>query len=99
MHKRNFSLTSGECLNDDNYSIIAFDVKVDGDDISVLLPETGDLDKVIATHRWMVKRDTARVLDGKVQVEQSGNVEIVGPKDEVAGGGCASACGDSKLEW
>ena len=47
MHKRNFSLTSGTCLNDDAYSIIAFDVRVDGDDISVLLPDEKDLDAVV----------------------------------------------------
>ena len=98
MHKRNFSLTSGTCLNDDNYSIITFDVKLDGDDISVLLPNAEDLDKVIATHRWMIKRDTARELDGELLAAANSGIEIVGPKDE-AGGGCASACGDSKLQW
>ncbi|EKM57614.1 uncharacterized protein PHACADRAFT_182112 [Phanerochaete carnosa HHB-10118-sp] len=99
MHKRNFSLTSGACLNDDNYSIIAFDVRVEDDEISVLLPEEKDLDAVIATHRWMVKRDTAQALDGDARTKESSAVEIVGPKDEVVGAGCESACGDSKLEW
>jgi nitrite reductase (NAD(P)H) len=99
MHKRNFSLTSGSCLNDDNYSIIAFDVKVDGDDISVLLPEEKDLDSVIATQHWMVKRGTAAALDGDARVKEGSAVEIVGPKEEAAGAGCGSACGDSKLDW
>jgi nitrite reductase (NAD(P)H) len=99
MHKRNFSLTSGACLNDNNYSIITFDVKVDGDNISVLLPEMQDLDTVIATERWMVKRDTAQVLDGDARLKASSTIEILSPKDEVNGGGCVSACGDKKLEW
>ena len=98
MHKRNFSLTSGTCLNDDNYSIITFDVKVEdgSDDIYVLLPEPEHLDQVIATSKWMVKRDTAKLLDG-----EESTIEIVGPDDGQAAqsGGCASACGDKKLEW
>ncbi|KIP04506.1 hypothetical protein PHLGIDRAFT_31334 [Phlebiopsis gigantea 11061_1 CR5-6] len=97
MHKRNFSLTSGACLNDDNYSIIAFNVKVEDDGISVLLPEPKDLDQVIATSRWMVKRDTAKALDDDTSIEDS-VIDIVGPKGEKAAG-CASACGDNKLEW
>lgn len=72
MHKRNFSLTTGACLNDDNYSIIAFDVRVDATgDISVLLPEPNDLDAVIATGKWMIKRDTARTLDCSGGLPQS----------------------------
>ena len=99
MHKRNFSLTSGACLNDDNYSIIAFDVKVDGDDISVLLPDEKDLDSVIATHRWMVKHDTAVALDGGARVKPGSGVEVVGPRDETAAAGCATGCGNSTLDW
>ncbi|KAI0338846.1 nitrite reductase [Trametopsis cervina] len=105
MHKRNFSLHSGSCLNDDQYSILAFDVQVDADsdDISVLLPESKELDALIGTSRWMVKRDTAKALDGEGQdIDISGGVEIVGPPaDSDIGGGCASEsmCGDSKLDW
>lgn len=97
MHKRNFSLTSGVCLNDDNYGIITFNVKVEGDDIYVLLPDAKDLDQVIATNLWMIKRDTAKRLDSDAQAKDS-TVEIVGPKAQ-AGSGCGSVCVDSKLEW
>ena len=97
MHKRNFSLTNGSCLNDDNYSIIAFDVKAEGSEISVLLPEPEDLAKVTATSRWMVKRDTAKILDNGVSLKAN-MIDIVGPRDEQVSG-CASTCGDSKLEW
>ena len=102
MHKRNFSLSSGACLNDDNYSIIAFDVKVDDttNDILVLLPEPDELDAVLGTSKWMVRRDTAEAAES--------GVEIVGPDgNKVAGdtaklvdtNGCAGGCGDSKLDW
>lgn len=97
MHKRNFSLTTGACLNDDNYSIIAFEVRVEDGEISVLLPEPKELDQAIATSKWMVKRDTARTLDSGTSPEDS-VIDIVGAKSEKIAG-CESACGDTKLEW
>lgn len=56
MHKRNFSLQGGECINDEDYSIITFDVKHDEatDDILLLLPETSDMDAVLGTAKWSV---------------------------------------------
>ena len=95
MHKRNFLLNSGNCLNDDRYSILAFDVKIEDDgsnDISVLLPEPEDLEQVIGTQRWIVRKDTAKVLDG--DGHDIDGVEVVGPN----GGECGSACG-GKLDW
>lgn len=102
MHKRNFSLSSGSCLNDDRYSILAFEVKVEedgSDDISVLLPEPEDLEKVIGTERWIVKRDTAKEIDGEDHDIEG--VEIVGPDGKAASveaGGCGTAC-EGKLDW
>ncbi len=104
MHKRNFSLKSGDCLNDTNYSILTFDVKVhmETEDVLILLPDPEDLDAVIATGKWMVKHDTAGLLDA--------GVEIVGPDGSpiakhgreaiVPEAGCAGEmCGDTKLDW
>ncbi|THU96328.1 nitrite reductase [Dendrothele bispora CBS 962.96] len=85
MHKKNFGLTSGNCLNDDAYSILTFDVKEEGK-ILVLLPDESDLDPVIGTSRWMVRQATAKVLDSGAQ-----SVEIVGPPSE--------SCSGGKLEW
>jgi nitrite reductase (NAD(P)H) len=94
MHKRNFSLTSGSCLNDDNYKILTFEVKVEDDgtdDISILLPEPEALEEVIGTGKWMVKSGTAKALDG---VEHNvGGIELVGPDMST------SACGGGKLDW
>ena len=93
MHKRNFNLASGDCLNDENYSILSFEVKVEDGTILVLLPEATELDAVIGTQKWMVRRDSS--------LRDSGSVEIVGPRDvaDTVGNGCANHCGDSRLDW
>ncbi len=106
MHKRNFSLTTGECLNDESYGIVTFDVKTEGDELLLLLPEAEDLDGVIGTAKWMVRQATAEMLDRGLELIEESAVEIVGPGEgllqseaEVGVAGCGSACGDSKLEW
>ncbi|MES2789537.1 MAG: nitrite reductase small subunit NirD, partial [Planctomycetota bacterium] len=43
MHKKTFSLKTGGCLTGEPYSIQTFPVKIDGDDVLVLLPPPGDL--------------------------------------------------------
>ena len=95
MHKRNFALDSGACLNDDNYSVITFDAKAEGDDILLLLPEPSALDAVIGTSKWMVRQATR-------EIEERGgeSIEIVGPGDEPASSGTTtSLCGNHALEW
>ena len=103
MHKRNFSLSSGACLNDDNYSIIAFDVKVqeETDSILVLLPEPQDLDAVIATSQWMIRKDTAEPAQEGIEIVGPDGQEMNGThaKEPIGSAGCGGACGDSKLEW
>ena len=96
MHKRNFDLTTGACLNDGDYGVIAFDVKREGDDLLLLLPEPDALDAVIGTSKWMVRQATAELIDKGA--EETSAVEIVGPTEET--GACGgTSCGDSKLEW
>lgn len=99
MHKRNYDLTSGACLNDDSYGIIPFKVKADGDDLLLLLPDEGDLDAVIGTSKWMVRQATAELLDKTADA----TVEIVGPSDAVLtedAHACSGAtCSDAKLDW
>lgn len=97
MHKRNFALDSGACLNDDNYSVITFEAKAEGDDILLLLPEASILDEVIGTSKWMVRQATQAAKDRGGE-----SIEIVGPGDEpVSGdtGGAAPLCGNHALEW
>ena len=38
LHKKTFSLESGECLSGDPYSVEVFPVRVEGDDVFVQLP-------------------------------------------------------------
>jgi nitrite reductase (NAD(P)H) len=107
MHKRNFELKTGDCLNDSEFSIITFEVRADGDDISLLLPPEDELDAVIGTSKWLVRQATAEMLDRG----SGGGIEIVGPDDDnerkgAGGTACgtgavpdAPACGNSKLEW
>ena len=49
LHKRNFSLKSGACTSDDDYSVRVFPVKVDAEDVYLDLPPTEVLDKLLAT--------------------------------------------------
>ncbi|KZT30290.1 nitrite reductase [Neolentinus lepideus HHB14362 ss-1] len=102
LHKRNYKLDNGECLNDNNYSIIAFDVKEENGKLSLLLPQPDELDAVIGTSKWMVRKATAEV------VERGGGdaLEIAEVRDEAdvdvsAGSGCTgNNCGGGKLmDW
>lgn len=109
MHKRNYSLRGGDCLNDEDYSIMTFDVKHDAatDDILLLLPESKDMDAVLGTARWMVTQASSEALGRGA----SGRLEIVGPggenarAEEVSGGGhaseagCSNGAGNAKLSW
>ena len=93
MHKRNFTLRGGECLNDDAYNILTFDVHVEGNDILVLLPDIDVLDRLIGTSKWMVKQHTAEIVDRGL----GDGIEVVGPSQCTTG---SDACGgDPKLDW
>ena len=52
LHKKTFSLKNGGCLSGENYGIMTFPVKVEGDDVSLLLPPRERLDAVLATDRF-----------------------------------------------
>ncbi|KZT68487.1 nitrite reductase [Daedalea quercina L-15889] len=96
MHKRNFTLRGGDCLNDDAYSILTFDVRVEGDDISLLLPEAEELDELIGTSKWMVKRQTAGIVNKGL----GDGVEVSRPTAGCDGQSLTAACGgDPSLEW
>jgi nitrite reductase (NADH) large subunit len=51
LHKKTFSLETGECLSGEDFRVSVFPVKVDGDDVYVQLPPAADLDRELATHR------------------------------------------------
>lgn len=59
LHKRNFSLDTGDCQNDEEYKILAFDVKEENGDLLVQLPPPEELDALIGSSKWMVRKATA----------------------------------------
>ncbi|GAA6022628.1 hypothetical protein JCM8202_005024 [Rhodotorula sphaerocarpa] len=104
LHKRNFRLDNGDCLNDDEYKILAFDVLERDGDLLVQVPPPDELDALIGSSKWMVRKATADALGRNAATA----IEIVGPTGEVdedkkaAGTECGQAdksCGTHKLDW
>ena len=44
VHKKTFSLESGQCLSGEDYSVQVFPVKIEGDDVYLQLPPVEELD-------------------------------------------------------
>lgn len=102
LHKRNFRLTDGKCLNDEDFSIIPFDVKQEGDDLLVLLPDSDNLDAAIGTSKWMVKQASAELSSrGGGEGIEIANVGIGLSESGHACAGEQSSCsgGNASLEW
>jgi nitrite reductase (NADH) large subunit len=55
LHKKTFSLESGKCLSDADYSIRVFPVKVEASEVYVELPPQADLDEELATDLYAVR--------------------------------------------
>jgi len=88
MHKKNFALETGDCLTDGpDLKLMTFDVKIEGEHVWLLLPSTDELDGLLGTSKWMIKKHHVR-KEKKINI-----IERVG--QEVACGGC----GDNKLDW
>ena len=49
LHKKTYSLQSGECLSGDDYAVRTFPVKAEEDNVYLELPPTEVLDKLLAT--------------------------------------------------
>lgn len=62
LHKRTFSLRSGECLNGDEPAVQTFPVKVEGGEVFVCLPPQEDLASTLSTrcHRMLATTRPAR---------------------------------------
>lgn len=85
---------------------MAFEAKEENGDILLLLPPSDDLDSLIGTSRWMVRKATAEAYGKNLATA----LEIVGPSDaavamelgdEAPAPAGVHACGSgaSKLEW
>ncbi|GAA5913645.1 uncharacterized protein JCM6883_004036 [Sporobolomyces salmoneus] len=106
LHKRNYSLDTGDCQNDDEYKILAFDVKEENGNLLVQLPPPDELDALIGSSRWMVRKAKAAAT----AANPSNDIDIVGPDGDAepdkkaASGSCGDgdkACGGGggELEW
>ncbi|OCF30509.1 nitrite reductase [NAD(P)H], large subunit [Kwoniella heveanensis BCC8398] len=106
LHKRNYRLDNGDCTNDDQFKILTFEARsTQTESVEVLLPPAEDLDEVIGSSKWMVKKATAEALGRNAAT----SIDIVAPSGELkdsakategnGSSGCEGACGDSKLEW
>ncbi|TNY23557.1 NADPH nitrite reductase [Rhodotorula diobovata] len=81
LHKRNFRLDNGDCLNDDEYKILAFSVKEDGGDLLVQLPPPDELDALIGSSKWMVRKATAEAFgrNAATKIECVGSPFAIAP--------------------
>jgi nitrite reductase (NADH) large subunit len=55
LHKKTFSLESGECLSGEDFSLQVFPVKVDGDEVYLELPPAEHLDQQLATEQHCIR--------------------------------------------
>lgn len=55
LHKKTFALESGACLSGDDLSLKVFPVKVEGDDVLLLLPPKKQLDALLSTTTHCIK--------------------------------------------
>lgn len=56
IHKKNFDLKSGKCLNGDAHPINAFSVKVENSQVYLLLPSINILNDVLSTEKYIIKK-------------------------------------------
>lgn len=102
LHKRNFRLTDGKCLNDEDFTIIPFDVKQEGDNLFVLLPDSDSLDAVIGTSKWMVRQASAELASrgGGEGIEIAGvGIGLSESGSACSGGRSACSGGNASLDW
>jgi nitrite reductase (NAD(P)H) len=98
MHKRNFNLTAdkdsggGKCLNDDSINIATFPIEERAGEIWVRLPPEEELDSLLGTTRWRVRKDETPDKLGSL------NKFTAKTKIRFANGG-PTTCGETKLDW
>ncbi|KAL3910462.1 MAG: hypothetical protein SGARI_002113 [Bacillariaceae sp.] len=56
LHKKQFSLETGEGVGDEELNILTFPVKIEGDKVMVELPATPELDAILGTHGLRVEK-------------------------------------------
>jgi nitrite reductase (NADH) large subunit len=61
LHKKTFSLETGECLSGEDFRVGTFAVRLEGDDVYVQLPPAVELDEELATSRTCNKQRSCEV--------------------------------------
>lgn len=95
LHKRNYTLTEGVCLNDADYQILTFEARENpdnADEIQLLLPPKDDIDAVLGTEKWLVRQAQSEALG----LNAATQVEIVGAQGDMRSAG---GCENNALEW
>jgi NAD(P)H-dependent nitrite reductase small subunit len=75
LHKNQFSLSTGECLDDPSLKIMTFDVRVEGERVEVFLPPTSKLDSILATENNFV-RGIEEQMDALLDDAQEEMIEL-----------------------
>ena len=60
LHKKTFSLESGDCLSADDFSLKVFPVQIKGSDVYLELPPAAQLDAVLATDMQQIGCESRR---------------------------------------
>ncbi|KAJ7695490.1 NADPH nitrite reductase [Mycena rosella] len=97
LHKRQYTLTEGVCLNDADYQILTFEARENPDnanEIQLLLPPKDDIDAILGTEKWLVRQAQSEALG----LNAATQIEIAGAQGDVRSGGAAD-CGSNTLEW
>jgi nitrite reductase (NADH) large subunit len=82
VHKKVFSLETGECLGGEDYSVRVFPVKVEGDDVYLHLPPAEELDAMLATAKTCNSScHTTEVPPKKVWTHRKAKVPELLPAD------------------
>ncbi|KAI7900652.1 uncharacterized protein BX663DRAFT_458372 [Cokeromyces recurvatus] len=69
IHKKNFDLQTGACLSSgsENYSINAFNVKVENNQVYLLLPSVEILNEALSSERFIIKKSMTMKKDSSDQ--------------------------------
>jgi NAD(P)H-dependent nitrite reductase small subunit len=94
LHKNQFALTTGECLDDPSLQIMTFDVRVIDGRVEAFLPPTSKLDSVLATEdNYLRAIETEGLISSKLDsildAEMPGDFAV--PPSTLAGVGNATA--------
>ena len=94
LHKNQFALTTGECLDDPSLQIMTFDVRVIDGRVEAFLPPTSKLDSVLSTEdNYLRATETEGLISSKLDsildAEMPGDFAV--PPSTLAGVGNATA--------